>query len=104
MNDLSSVDETMRRLAAYPGVQGVVVATGEGIPVRSTFESDASQQHAALATMLSARARSAIRELDGEDELQFLRIRTRKGELLVAPGTAGDRQFCLVVLQSAGVD
>lgn len=101
MGDISTVDETVKRLAAHRGVKGVVVATAEGVPIRSTLDNDAAQQHAALATMLSIRAKSAVKELDPEDELQFLRIRGRKGEILVAPGGGADRPFCLVVVQSA---
>ncbi len=57
-----------------------------GIPIRSNLDTSLSQQYAALIKSLSDKARSAIREIDPTNELVFFRMRTRKHEILVAPG------------------
>eukprot|EP00659_Diplonema_papillatum_P016039 gene16039-24560_t len=41
--------------------------------------------YAALMTSLVSKARAALRELDTTNELVFLRLRSKKHEILVAP-------------------
>ncbi|KAL6766624.1 LC7 [Auxenochlorella protothecoides x Auxenochlorella symbiontica] len=100
MADITAVDETIKRLASYKGVRGILVATADGVPVRTTLEQDAAQQYAALATTLASKARSMVREIASDDELQFLRVRSRRGEIMIAPGADKERQYCLVVVQN----
>ena len=57
-----------------------------GIPIRSSLDSSLTQQYAALIKSLSDKARSAIRDIDPTNELVFFRMRTKKHEILVAPG------------------
>ena len=58
-----------------------------GIPIRSTIDATLTQQYAALIKSLSDKARSTIRDIDPINELTFFRIRTKKHEILVAPGS-----------------
>lgn len=44
---------------------------------------------------LAAKARSVVRDLDPQNDLTFLRIRSRKQEIIVAP----DNEFLLIVIQ-----
>lgn len=41
-------------------------------------------------------ARSVVRDLDPSNDLTFLRIRSKKHEILVAP----DKEFLLIVIQN----
>ena len=45
--------------------------------------------------LLAAMARSAVRDLDPQNDLQFLRLRSKQHEILVAP----DPEFTLIVVQ-----
>jgi dynein light chain roadblock-type len=65
----------------------------EGIPIRTTLDHEKTIQHSALITQLTAKAKSMIRELDPQvylvfikNDLTFLRIRSKKHEIMVAPG------------------
>lgn len=58
----------------------------KGIPIRSNLDTSVTQQYAALIKSLSDKARSAIRDIDPTNELVFFRMRTKKHEILVAPG------------------
>ena len=80
---MSEVEETLKRINSHKGVQGIVIVNSEGIPIRSTL--DASQTYAAQILQLASKARSAVRTLDPQNDLTFLRIRTKKHEILVAP-------------------
>ncbi len=67
-----------------------------GIPIRTTLDNAATVQYAALITQLAAKARSCVRDLDPQNDLTFLRIRTRKHEIMVAP----DKDYILIVVQN----
>ncbi len=91
----------MKRIEEHKGVQGYLIINNDGtiqtmilsmsfsylgIPIRSNLDASLTQQYAALIKSLSDKARSAIREIDPANDLVFFRIRTKKHEILVAPG------------------
>lgn len=104
MLDQSTVEDTLRRLSAHKGVQGILVATAEGVPIRTTFEPELASQYAGLVSCLSQKARLMVRDLALDDELQFLRVRTKRQEIMIAPGYERDQQYFLVVVQEPQVD
>ncbi|KAI8809714.1 hypothetical protein BJ742DRAFT_803440 [Cladochytrium replicatum] len=93
---MAEVEENIKRLSAHKGVEGIVIVNMEGIPIRTTLDHDKTVQHAALITQLAAKARSVVRELDPQNDLTFLRIRSKKHEIMVAP----DKEYILIVLQN----
>lgn len=117
---VSEVEETMARIKSHKGVEGVVIMTKEGkatrsiqppfsnIPssspfpnqlgaiIHSSLSEDQSKQHAALITSLTEKASLLVETLDPNDELNFLRVRTKKKEIMVAP----DKGFLLMVIQN----
>ncbi|CAE7690504.1 Dynlrb2 [Symbiodinium sp. CCMP2592] len=56
--------------------------------MRSTLDSKQTLQYSALISQLAAKARSVVRELDPQNDLTFLRIRSKKHEIMVAPDRA----------------
>ena len=57
-----------------------------GIPVRSSLDNSTTVQYASLLNMITTKACSAVRDLDPTDELILLRIRSKKNEIICAPG------------------
>ena len=57
-----------------------------GIPIRSTMDTQTTVHYAGLINSLTAKTRSTIREIDPTNDLQFVRVRTRKSEIMIAPG------------------
>lgn len=92
----NEAEESVRKLATHKGVVGVIVVNGEGIPIKSTLENQVSVQYAGLMSALVDKAKSVVRDLDPTNDLAFLRIRSKKTEVLVAP----DKDFILIVIQS----
>lgn len=92
----NEAEETIRRLAAHKGVAGVIVVNGEGIPIKTTLENHVSVQYAGLMSSLVDKARAVVRDLDPTNDLTFLRIRSKKSEVMIAP----DREFILIVVQN----
>ena len=43
-------------------------------------------QYAGLLHQLTSKARSVVRDIDPQNDLTFLRIRSKKHEIMVAPG------------------
>lgn len=82
---MSEVEETLKRINSHKGVQGIVIINADGVPIRSTLEQTMSTNYAAHIMQLSQKARSAVRTLDPQNDLTFLRIRSKKHEILVAP-------------------
>lgn len=69
----------------HRGVIGVVVTNSEGVIIRSTFNSqfDVVDNYQAVIVDIVDRARQIIRD---NDELTFLKIRTKRVEYIVVPG------------------
>jgi len=93
---MSEVEDTIKRLAAHKGVTGIIIVNCEGIPVRTTFDNSTSLHYATQMHMLTSKARSTVRDLDPQNDLTFLRIRSRKSEIMVAP----DKEYSLIVVQT----
>lgn len=67
-----------------------------GIPIKTTLDNSTTVQYAGLISALSDKARSVVRDLDPSNDLTFLRMRSKKHEIMVAP----DKDFILIVIQN----
>ena len=94
------MEDTFKRINSHKGVQGIVIVNADGIPIRSTLDQSLSNNYAANIMSLAAKARSAVRTLDPQNDLTFLRIRSKKHEILVAP----EKEFTLVVVQNPNAE
>mmetsp|Transcript_75112 Transcript_75112/g.147445 ORF Transcript_75112/g.147445 Transcript_75112/m.147445 type:complete len:101 (-) Transcript_75112:74-376(-) len=97
---MSEVEETINRIRTHKGVTGIVIVNSEGVPIRSTFDNKHTLQYAALINQLATKARSVVRDLDPQNDLTFLRVRSKKYEIMVAP----DREYILIVIQDPNAD
>ena len=94
---MSEVEDTLERIKSHKGVEGVIIVNADGIPIRPAkgMDDELTHKYAANISQLAAKARSVIRDLDPQNDLTFLRIRSKKHEIMVAP----DKDFLLVVIQ-----
>ncbi|XP_036101742.1 dynein light chain roadblock-type 1 isoform X1 [Molossus molossus] len=92
----AEVEETLKRLQSQKGVQGIIVVNTEGIPIKSTMDNPTTTQYANLMHNFILKARSTVREIDPQNDLTFLRIRSKKNEIMVAP----DKDYFLIVVQN----
>ncbi|KAI8373057.1 uncharacterized protein BYT42DRAFT_579045 [Radiomyces spectabilis] len=91
-----AIDETLKRLSGRKGVKGVVILNGEGQAIRSTLDQDLTKQYGQLISKLVQQAQSTVTQLDDQNELTFLRVRTKKHEIMIAP----DNEYLLIVVQN----
>ncbi|XP_074646863.1 dynein light chain roadblock-type 2-like isoform X2 [Tubulanus polymorphus] len=92
----TEVEETLKRIQSHKGVIGIIVVNNEGIPIRSTLDNATTVQYAGLLHALTAKAKSMVRDIDPLNDLTFLRIRSKKHEIMVAP----DKEYLLLVIQA----
>jgi dynein light chain roadblock-type len=62
----------------------------------SSLSPEDTENYAALVSQLAYKASGVVRVLDDTDELAFLRVRSKKHEIMIAP----DRDYILVVIQN----
>ncbi|KAM8861226.1 dynein light chain roadblock-type 2-like [Synchiropus picturatus] len=93
---MAEVEDTLRRIESRKGVIGTLVVTADGFPIRSTLDNSTTVQYAGLLRQLTQLARSTVRELDPQNDLTFLRIRSKKHKILVAP----ENDYLLIVIQN----
>ncbi|OAQ36287.1 roadblock-type dynein light chain, partial [Linnemannia elongata AG-77] len=92
----SEVEETIRRLSSKKNVQGVVVVNQLGLMIRSTLEASLGKQYATLMSDLIRTARQSVAQLDSLNELTFMRIRTKKHEIMICP----EGEYLMIVIQT----
>ncbi|RQM12801.1 hypothetical protein DD237_004170 [Peronospora effusa] len=86
-------EETIKRIKSHKGVQAVLIVNKEGVPIYSTTSDEAfAMDHAALVSQLTTKAKSTIQTLDPTDDMMFLRIRSKKHEIMIAP----DKEYALI--------
>ncbi|CDJ45065.1 dynein light chain roadblock-type 2, putative [Eimeria necatrix] len=97
---MAEVEETLNRIKTRKGVKGIIVLAADGCILRSTLGQQQTAAYAAAAAQLADRARSLVRDLDPQNDVTFLRVRSKKHEILVAP----DGEYLLLVIQDPNAD
>ena len=54
--------------------------------MRTTMDNSTTVQYASLLHSLAAQARNCVRDTDPQNDLTFLRVRSKKHEIMIAPG------------------
>ncbi|XP_076469802.1 dynein light chain roadblock-type 2-like [Babylonia areolata] len=93
---MSEVDEILKRIQSHKGVIGTIVINTDGIPIRTNLDNSTTVQYAGLLCSLTQKARNSVRDLDPTNDLTFLRIRSKKNEIMCAPCN----EYLLVVIQT----
>ena len=94
----SNIEELIKSITNHSGVKGFIIVNHEGIPIRHSFDdSDRALaiQYSASMQFLAMKAKNAIKQHDQTNDLVFLRLRSHKHEILVAP----EKDYILIVIQ-----
>ncbi|XP_076472172.1 dynein light chain roadblock-type 1-like [Babylonia areolata] len=95
---MADVEETCKKIQNMKGVEGVLILNQEGIPIRSNMDKLDTIQIAALVRGLIDQACRVIKNLDNQNELTFLRLRTKRNEIMCAVDNSG---YTMTVVQKA---
>ncbi|XP_068140913.1 dynein light chain roadblock-type 1 [Drosophila tropicalis] len=95
----SDIEGMFDRLLTLPGAQGAILVNDEGIPIRTSMDVTSSQKYAGKMAPLIKMARSMISDLEPGDDLSYLRLRTRRNELMVA----SENDHMVILIQNNAV-
>ncbi|XP_030831572.1 dynein light chain roadblock-type 2 [Strongylocentrotus purpuratus] len=93
---MAEVEDAIKKISAHNGVCGIMIMNNDGIPIRSTIDNAITIQYCALLLDLLGKARRCVRDVDPQNDLSFLRLRTKKHEIMIAP----DKEYMLIVIQN----
>ncbi|KAG9086835.1 hypothetical protein FRC07_012974 [Ceratobasidium sp. 392] len=93
------VEHTLSRLSTHRNVRGVLILARQGSIIRFTgaaFEGEQGRKYAAVVKKIVDCCHAGLEDVGEEgDELKFMRMRTKRHELMISP----DERYILVVLQ-----
>ena len=93
----SQVEAALKRIQSHKGVVGtIVVNSAEGIPLRTDLDNSNTLLHASLCKALVSMAKNTVRDIDPENELTILRVKSKKNELIISPW----EDYLLIVIQN----
>lgn len=96
---MSEGEDTLNRIKTHKTVLWYLIVNNEGGIVRGAFKDEEENKNIANSVpLLTAKARSVVRDLDSTNDLIFLCIQTRLNEIMVAP----NEEFSLIVIQTKG--
>lgn len=103
----NNVEELIKTVQAHRGVTGYIIVNSEGIPIRHSFDEEhrlLAIHYAGLMQQLAQKAHAAVEDLsratnEAGNDLVFIRLRSKKHEILVAPG----EKYLLIVIQTPQV-
>ena len=94
---MSEVDQSLKRIVGNKSVHGIIVLDGKNQITHTSFKDENLKlKLAKCLPELTEKARCMVRDLDPENDLTFLRIRSGTIELMIAPGD----DYTLIVAQS----
>ena len=91
----TDVERILRRIQAHHGVIALMLTNRDGLVLRSNLDLTTTKLYAVQYQNLIKMARSAVRELDPQNELCFIRVRNKEHEIMVAP----TEDLVLIVVQ-----
>lgn len=89
-------EDILKRIESQKNVMGTIIVNEDGIPVRTTLDNTTTVQYANHMRAIARAADSAVRDLDPQNEMCYVRIRTKKSETIVAP----EKDYILIVIQT----
>lgn len=90
------IEEIFNKMNTHKGVEGIILSDSEGVPIKSTFNDEKKTYfYTTSASMFIKRCRNVVKELI-EEELTFIRIRTKLNEIMIAP----EEEFIFIVVQN----
>ena len=89
------MERILKRIRQQDGVTGVIVVNHENIAIRSTLDQSQTQTYIKASSDMLQMSYKVVREADPTNDLRFVRIRTKKNELLIAP----ENDYRVIVIQ-----
>lgn len=92
---MNEADKIIGELSKKGGVTGIIAMTSDGVTIRTDFPEAETNLYSSLIAHFVQRTKKSLGEIQNVGELETIRIRSKKNELIIAP--SGD--FILIVVQ-----
>jgi dynein light chain roadblock-type len=90
------IEEVFNKINTHKGVEGIILSDMDGVPIKTTFtEENTTYFYTTSASLFIKRCKLIVKDLIDED-LTFIRIRTKLNEIMIAP----EGEFVLIVVQN----
>ena len=89
------VDKICADISRKGGVTGIIAMTSDGRPIRTDFPNTETYLYSDLVARFVQRTKKSFEEIPDVGEIETIRIRSKKNELIVAPYG----NFILIVVQ-----
>jgi len=92
------LDALLNRLTSHRAVRGVLILSRDNAIIRHSgtmFEGEEGKKYAKVVGRVVRVVREGLNEVTEGDDLKFMRLRTKRHELMITP----DERYVLVVLQ-----
>ena len=101
-NQTNEVEAVMKKLLDNKGVSEYLICNSDGIAIKSTMDQKKAVQYCALVNGLVQKSQAALSTLldPSESTAEYLRLRTNKREIIIAPG----KDYTVVVVQESQKD
>ncbi|OAF68870.1 hypothetical protein A3Q56_03389, partial [Intoshia linei] len=80
---MSDVENILKRIQSHKGVIGLIVMNSDAMAIRTTMDNSTTVQLGTQMQSLMNISRTAVRDIDPQNDLRVMRIRTLKNELVV---------------------
>ena len=90
------VNDTLNRINTHKGVKGVLIVNKKGMAITSTMSNMETIEYGQLISQFATKVQLAITSLHKEEDVSFIRIRSKHHEIMIAP----DKDFSLIVIQN----
>merc|ERR1712189_7888 len=100
-NSVAESEQILDRIQNHKGVSGIIIVNAEGVPIRSSMDNGTTQQYISMSKSLTKMARGLVRDIDPVNDLSFLRIKTKRSEIMIAPEPQSkEKESYLIVVQN----
>eukprot|EP00758_Cryptobia_borreli_P017401 Tbor_TRINITY_DN6188_c1_g1::TRINITY_DN6188_c1_g1_i1::g.22241::m.22241/K10419/DYNLRB, DNCL2; dynein light chain roadblock-type len=102
MTTEANIEDLVKHITNQKGVEGFIIVSSEGIPIRHSFHENSrllAVHYSALMQQLAQNVRGVVKTIEPTGDLVFLRVRSKKHEILVAPYD----HYILIVIQAPDV-
>merc|ERR1712032_5852 len=96
---MSEIEDILGRIKSHKSVKGYIITNHKGDIIRTTYSGEREREGEKIIKNipeLVSKTQSTVKNLETNNELQFMRIKTKFYEILIAP----DREFILIVVQA----
>jgi len=82
---MNEAEKILSSLSSKEGVIGTIAMTKDGVPIRTTFSDEDTNVYSALVAHFVQRTHKALSDMPEAGELETIRIRSQKNEIIIAP-------------------